>query len=192
MIKKYYLNLLNSNIVALFILCFTIVLLVNIMSKLFFFTFGSGDLFYSIYNSVRSDLRFLNIIALDKIAPALMFMGSFYGTIIKTLFFVVSITVHAAIIQFILHMFIYPPKRFSTTLGIFYTTAIFFYVINLVPYIGALIFSIILLFYTSRGIARANGFSTIRGFLLVMFPLVLFPMLGFIFLVSVFKVFSLF
>jgi hypothetical protein len=191
-IKKYYSSLAETNIVVLFILCFTVVLLVNIANKLMFFAFGSGDLFYSIYNNIRSELSFLNLMVLDRIAPALMFMGSFYGTIIKSLFFVFSITVHAAIIQFILHIFIRPPLRFSITLGVFYITSIFFYVLNLVPYIGGVIFSFLLLIYTARGIAGANGFSKFRGFLLVISPLLFFPIIGFVIFISVFKVFSLF
>jgi hypothetical protein len=182
----------GTNIVVLFILCFTIVLLVNTANKLLFFTFGSGDLFYSIYNSIRADLGILDLVMVDKLAQALMFMGSFYGTIIKTFFFVLSITFHAAIMQFILHIFMRPPARFSVSLGIFYTTSIFFYILNLVPYIGGAIFSFTLLIYVSRGIAGVNGFSRLRGFLLAISPLLFLPLAGFILLVSVFKVFSLF
>lgn len=191
-IKKYYSNMSRTNIVVSFILCLTIVLLVNTSNKLLFFTFGSGDFFYSIYNSIKSELGGLDLVMIDKLAQALMFMGSFYGTIIKTFFFVFSITLHAAIIQFILHIFMRPPMRFSTTLGIFYTISIFFYILNLIPYIGGVIFSFIFLIYVSRGIADANGFSRLKGFLLFISPLLFLPLTGFVFFVSIFKVFSLF
>lgn len=191
MFKRLYSNMMNMNIVLLFIICITVVLIVEILRTAIFFAFGSGDFFYILFNNLKEALGFFDPIV-ERYVAALMFTGSFYSTLIKPFIFVLSITIYAALIQFVLHIFIYPPKRFSTTLAVFYTSIISFYLLNLIPYVGGIFFSLVLLASTVSGVSKINGFSVFKGFMLFLAPSVMLGAVSFFAFISVLKVFSLF
>lgn len=189
--KKLYYSLINGRITSSFIFCYIILFLVGALNKLLLFSFGFGDSFYSVFKSVTSGLGVSDSV-LNSLASYLMFLGSFYGVIVFPIFKIISVTFYAAIIQMILHIFMREPKRFSTTLNIFYTVMAFLSVFTIVPYLGSIVFSVLFLFMVGKELAEKNSFSTTKGVLLLLAPSVLTLLISLGFLFSIFKMISFF
>jgi len=189
--RKLYTNLLNGRVIISFLFCYIILFLVGAVNKLLMFSFGHGDVFFSIFRFFNTELG-LSETTLKPVLSYLMFLGSFYGALIWPFFYLVSMTVYAAIIQVILHMFLKNPKRFSVTLSIFYTVIAFLYILTIVPYLGHFAFSVLFVFMAGKEIAHKNSFSTTKGVVLVIFPGILMFIVSLGFLFSVLKMISFF
>ena len=189
--KKIYNNLMNGRTINAFIFCYLILFLVGVLNKFILFGFGRGDTFFTVFKFINTQLG-LSDSVFNSLMSYLMFLGSFYGALIWPLFYLIMMTFYAAVIQFILHLFLKDPKRFSITLTVFYTVIAFLYVMTIIPFVGQLAFSLLFTFVIGKEIAAKNSFSTGRGILLKISPgiVVLILSLGFMF--SLFKMISFF
>jgi hypothetical protein len=189
--KRLYSNLLNGRVIMSFLFCYIVLFLVGVINKLLMFSFGHGDVFFSIFRFFNTELG-LSETTLKPLLSYLMFLGSFYGALIWPFFYLVSMTAYAAIIQVILHVFLKNPKRFSVTLSIFYTVIAFLYILTIIPYLGHFAFSVLLVFMVGKEIAHKNSFSTTKGVVLVISPGILTFVVSLGFLFSVLKMISFF
>jgi hypothetical protein len=189
--KKLYSNLLNGRVIISFLFCYIVLFLVGAVNKLLMFSFGHGDVFFSIFRFFNTEFG-LSETTLKPLLSYLMFLGSFYGALIWPFFYLVSMTVYIAVVQVILHIFLKNPKRFSMTLSIFYTSIAFLYVLTIIPYLGHFAFSMLLMFLAGKEIAHKNSFSTTKGIALVVSPGILIFIVSAGFLFSVFKMISFF
>ncbi|MEI6079173.1 MAG: hypothetical protein WCQ53_00855 [bacterium] len=189
--KKVYYNLMDGRVIVAFLFCYMVMFLIGVLNKLLLFSFGMGDTFFSVFRFFSTELGVSNPV-LKSLMSYLMFLGSFYGALIWPLFYLVSMTFYAAIIQVILHIFLKEPKRFSSTLSVLYTVIAFLYALTLLPYLGQLAFGILLVFMVGKEIAVRNSFSKAKGVLLFISPGIIMSILSFGFLFSIFKMISFF
>ncbi|MCX6111964.1 MAG: hypothetical protein NTY22_01585 [Proteobacteria bacterium] len=189
--KRIYYNLINGKTITAFIFCYIVLFLVGALNKFLLFSFGRGDTFFTVFKFINTELGLSNTV-FNSLMSYLMFLGSFYGALLWPFFYLVMMTFFAAVIQFILHIFLKNPKRFSITLSIFYTVIAFLYILTVIPFVGHLAFSILFIFMTGKEIAAKNSFSTGRGVLLMITPGIVVSILSFGFIFSIFKMISFF
>jgi len=191
MLKKLYYSLINGNIITSFIFCYIALFLFGVLLKLLSFSFGYGDIFYSMLNFFRGTLDAPSS-HFNSLISFIMFLGSFYGLVIGPMMHLFFIFIYAAAIQFVLYVFIKRPKRFSITLSTIFTTMAFFYVLNLVPFIGPLAYVCCFIYFVSRELGKQNSFSTGKGVFVIFVPFLLVLFFAIIAFASVAGLVSLF
>ncbi|MFH1223717.1 MAG: hypothetical protein V1647_05185 [Pseudomonadota bacterium] len=180
--KKLYYSLLRGKVISAFLIAYMVIFICGAVFKLLSFGFGYGDVFYSFLNFMR-DIGMPDP-HVNTFASFFMFLGSFYGVILFPLFYLFLAFIKAAFIQMVLHIFVKKPKRFSTTLAIFFTVIAFAYVISFVPFIGKLLFGLTVIYLAAKEISKQNSFALWRGVLLMFSPLILSGIVILLFFIS--------
>lgn len=189
--RSFYDHMLRSKPITSLIFCYFVIALVGLLQKLFLFSLGQGDIFYYIFDLVKNDLG-VNDASFGKLLSYIMFLGSFYGIFIKAFIYVAALFLYASMVQFLLHLFTKEPVRFSELLSILFTTVAIFYILTVVPIVGVILFALGSLYNAAREIGKANGFSTLRGILLLIAPKLIFLLVILIAVFSASNVVSLF
>ena len=189
--KSLYSYLLKSKPLVAFFFCYAVIVLVGLIQKLFLFSFGQGDVFYYLFDFIKNSLN-SNDAALTKFLSYVMFLGSFYGIFIKAFLFLVVMFLYAAFIQFLLYIFIKAPVRFSNILSIFFTVIALLYLFFFIPFAGVFLFSFGFIYLAGKEIGKINGFSTLRGVLLIVAPKLIFLLLILLTTASLLNVVSFF
>lgn len=189
--KSLYDYLLKSKPLIPLLFCYAVIVLVGLIQKLFLFSFGSGDVFYYLFDLIKNSLNSGDVNSV-KFLSYIMFLGSFYGIFIKAFLFLVLMFMYACVLQFILHVLTKNPVRFSSMLSIFFTVITMLYLLFFIPFAGAFLFSLGFIYFAGKEIGKANGFSTLRGVLLIVAPKLIFLLLIFLTVTSLWNVVSFF
>jgi hypothetical protein len=155
------------------------------------FSFGQGDVFYYLFDLIKNNLDSNNATAV-KFLSYIMFLGSFYGIFIKAFLFLVLMFMYAAFLQFLLHIFIKNPVRFGNILSIFFTAIATLYLLFFIPIAGAVLFSLGFIYLAGKEIGKVNGFSTLKGIVLIIAPKLIFLLVIFLTMASLLNVVSFF
>ncbi len=189
--RSFYYSLLKSKPLISLVFCFLVISLIGLLQKLFLFSLGNGDMFYSFFDLLRNGLG-INDASFSKLLSYIMFMGSFYGVFIKAFLYIVVLFIYAAMVQFLIHLFIKHPARFGSLLSIFFTVTALLYILTFIPLVGSILFALAFLYTSARHIGKLNGFSTLWGLVLLITPKLAFLLIIVLAATSVFNVVSLF
>ncbi len=177
--KKYFNYLADGNLLPAFFTSYLLIFIISSIRSLLLFSFGTGDIFFKVFDIIRAGMFEIGL-PVDPFISIMGLMGSLYWVIISPLFYLLFIFFYSMLVQFILYVFIKgKPKRFSSTLSILMTTAGFFYILKMVPFVGSFLFSLVFLYVSGSYIAKKNLISKWKGiFFCAMPPLVLLLLLG--------------
>mgnify|MGYP001437827174 CR=1 FL=1 len=177
--KKYFNYLADGNLLPAFFTSYLLIFIISSIRSLLLFSFGTGDIFFKVFDIIRAGMFEIGL-PVDPFISIMGLMGSLYWVIISPLFYLLFIFFYSMLVQFILYVFIKgKPKRFSSTLSILMTTAGFFYILKMVPFVGSFLFFLVFLYVSGSYIAKKNLISKWKGiFFCAMPPLVLLLLLG--------------
>jgi len=189
--KSFYSYMLRSKPIVSLLFCYLVVLLIGLLQKLFLFSLGRGDVFFYLFNLIKNSLNASDT-SFTKVLSYVMFLGSFYGVFIKAFLYVLIVFLYGAVIQFLIHIFIKRPARFSALLSIFFTTTAILYIFIFIPFIGVLLFAVSFVYNVAKELGKINGFSTLWGVVLVIAPKLIFLLIILLTASSLVNIVSLF
>lgn len=189
--KIFYEYLLKSKPLFSCLFFCVIVIILSFIQKIFLFSTGTGDIFYTIFQNFKGLLG-KDYNAFDRAFSYLMFLGTFYGVFLKAILYIFAIFIYSSAVQFLLHLLIKKPERFSRILSIFFTNLALLYVLNYIPYLGPFIFMIGFLYLVSRQIGKLYSLSTLAGFGILVTPKIISVIVFFILVFGLINTASLF
>jgi len=169
--KKLFNHLCDGKVGMAFLSAYLFIFIINGLKMLFLFNVGSGDFFYKLFRFVGDYLTQFSE-PINSLLSFFGFAGSFYMVVIYPALFLLMISAYGAVVQFLLHSIMKKsPKRFSVTLSILFTSAGFLYVLKLIPFLGALMFSGAFIYLTGSMISQKNLMPKWKGIALCLLPL---------------------
>ncbi len=169
--KKFFNYLCDGKAGVAFLSAYLFIFIINGLKMLFLFNVGAGDVFYKIFGLISGYLTEFTG-PLNSLLSFFGFAGSFYMVIIYPALFLLIVSAYGAIVQLLLHLVMKKsPKRFSVTLSILFTSAGFLYVLKLIPFLGALMFSGAVIYLAGSVISQKNLMPKWKGIALCILPL---------------------
>ncbi len=183
--KKYFNYLAEGNLLPAFFTSYLLIFIINSIRSLVLFSFGSGDIFFRLFDIIRGAMLEIGL-PVDTFISTMGLMGSLYSVIVAPLFYLLFIFFYSVFVQFILHIFVKgKPKRFSVTLSIMLATAGFFYILKIVPFVGSFLFSLVFLSVSGSYIAKKNLMPRWKGVLFCALPPLILLLLAGSFIFSI-------
>ena len=171
--RSFYNYMLRSKPLVPLAFCYAVVVLIGLIQKFFLFRLGLGDNFYYVFQLIKNTLNTSDA-SFTKFLSYIMFLGSFYGVFLWGLILIILVFLYAALVQFLIHIFVKSPARFGTLLAVFFSTFGLLYVFVFIPFIGMPIFALGFLYIAGKGIGDINSLSTLKGVLFLIAPKLLF------------------